>query len=91
MMGTPASPRRTTSCDACRRAESVAEHTHNRGCGRAETRRLQITTVAGLDFPHATQAIGITCRVRPLHSQRSGRDPAVESLDPDGSLNGTPA
>jgi hypothetical protein len=29
----------------------VADHTHNRGHGRAETRRLQVTTVAGLDFP----------------------------------------
>jgi predicted transposase YbfD/YdcC len=36
----------------------VADHTHNRGHGRVETRRLQVTTVAGLGlaFPHATQA-----------------------------------
>jgi hypothetical protein len=31
-----------------------------------EIRRLQVTTVAGLDFPHATQAIRIIRRVRPL-------------------------
>jgi predicted transposase YbfD/YdcC len=31
---------------------------------------LQVTTVAGLDFPHATQAIRITRRVRSLHSHR---------------------
>jgi predicted transposase YbfD/YdcC len=48
----------------------VADHTRNRGHGRVETRRLQVTTVAGLDFPHATQAIRITRRVRPLGSRR---------------------
>jgi predicted transposase YbfD/YdcC len=35
-----------------------------------ETRRLQVTTVAGLDFPHATQAIRITRRVRALTSHK---------------------
>ena len=35
-----------------------------------EIRRLQVTTVAGLDFPHATQALRITRRVRSLHGQR---------------------
>jgi hypothetical protein len=29
----------------------VADTTHHRGHGRVETRRLQVTTVAGLDFP----------------------------------------
>jgi predicted transposase YbfD/YdcC len=48
----------------------VADHTHNRGHGRAESRRLQVTTVVGLDFPHATQAIRVTRRVRPLASRR---------------------
>jgi predicted transposase YbfD/YdcC len=48
----------------------VADHTRDRGHGRAEIRRLQATTVAGLDFPHATQAIRITRRVRSLHSRR---------------------
>jgi hypothetical protein len=33
-------------------------------------RRLQVTTIPGLDFPHATQAIRITRRVRPLDSRR---------------------
>jgi predicted dehydrogenase len=41
-----------------------------RGHGRVELRRLQVTTVAGLDFPHATQALRITRRVRSLHSHR---------------------
>jgi predicted transposase YbfD/YdcC len=44
----------------------VADRTH----GRVELRRLQVTTVAGLGFPHATQAIRITRRVRSLHSRR---------------------
>ena len=48
----------------------VADHTRDRGHGRAELRRLQATTVAGLDFPHATQAIRITRRARSLHSKR---------------------
>jgi hypothetical protein len=46
----------------------VADHTHDRG--RVETRRLQVTTIAGLEFPHATQAIRITRRVRPLAGRR---------------------
>jgi predicted transposase YbfD/YdcC len=44
----------------------VADHTRDRGHARMEIRRLQVTTVAGLEFPHATQAIRITRRVRPL-------------------------
>jgi predicted transposase YbfD/YdcC len=48
----------------------VADHTRDRGHGRAETRRLQITTIAGLDFPYATQALRITRRVRPLAGRR---------------------
>ena len=48
----------------------VADHTRDRGHGRVELRRLQVTTVAGLDFPHATQAIRITRRVRSLRSRR---------------------
>jgi predicted transposase YbfD/YdcC len=48
----------------------VADHTGNRGHARVELRRLQVTTVTGLDFPHATQAIRITRRVRSLHSRR---------------------
>jgi predicted transposase YbfD/YdcC len=48
----------------------VADHTRDRGHHRVESRRLQVTTVAGLDFPHATQAIRITRRVRPLAGRR---------------------
>jgi predicted transposase YbfD/YdcC len=46
------------------------DHTRDRGHGRIETRRLQVTTVAGLDFPHANQALRITRRVRSLHRRR---------------------
>jgi hypothetical protein len=48
----------------------VADHTATAADGRVELRRLQVTTVAGLDFPHATQAIRITRRVRSLRSRR---------------------
>jgi predicted transposase YbfD/YdcC len=60
----------------------VADHVRDRGHHRVETRRLQVTTVAGLDFPHATQAIRITRRVRPLtgHKWRTVTVYAVTSL-----------
>jgi predicted transposase YbfD/YdcC len=60
----------------------VQDHTRDRGHGRAEIRRLQVATVAGLDFPHATQAIRITRRVRPLagHKWRTVTVYAVTSL-----------
>jgi hypothetical protein len=48
--------------------DPVADHTRDRGQGRAEIRRLQVTTIAGLHFPHATQAIRIIRRARSLHS-----------------------
>jgi predicted transposase YbfD/YdcC len=48
----------------------VLDETRDRGHARVETRRLQVTTVAGLDFPHATQAIRITRRVRSPRSRR---------------------
>jgi predicted transposase YbfD/YdcC len=48
----------------------VADETRDRGHGRVELRRLQVTTVAGLGFPHAIQAMRITRQVRPLGSRR---------------------
>jgi predicted transposase YbfD/YdcC len=48
----------------------VADHTRDRGHGRVETRQLQVTTIAGLDVPHTTQALRITRRVRSLHGRR---------------------
>jgi predicted transposase YbfD/YdcC len=48
----------------------VADETRDRAHHRVEIRRLQVVTVAGLDFPHATQAIRVTRRVRPLAGRR---------------------
>lgn len=44
----------------------TADEVRERGHGRIEIRRLQVTTVAGLQFPHATCAIRITRRTRSL-------------------------
>jgi predicted transposase YbfD/YdcC len=74
----------------------VADHTQDRGHGRVELRRLQVTTVAGLDFPHATQALRITAgsgrlpeggahhdRVRPHQPHRRPGQPRPPGrLDP---------
>jgi predicted transposase YbfD/YdcC len=46
------------------------DHTRDRGHGRVEVRRLQVTTVAGLEFPYATQALRITRRTRLLAGRR---------------------
>jgi hypothetical protein len=45
-----------------------------------EIRKLQVTTVAGLNFPHATQALRITRRVRCLHRRRWRTVTAITSL-----------
>jgi predicted transposase YbfD/YdcC len=42
----------------------IGDETHDRGHGRYEIRRLQVVSSDRLDFPHATQAIRITRRVR---------------------------
>jgi hypothetical protein len=41
-------------------ASVLGVSSRDRGHGRVELRRLQVTSVAGLDFPHATQAIRST-------------------------------
>jgi hypothetical protein len=46
------------------------DHTRDRGHQRVEIRHLQVATVPGLGFPHATQAIRITRRVRPLTGRK---------------------
>jgi predicted transposase YbfD/YdcC len=60
----------------------VQDHTRDRGHGRAEIRRLQATTIAGLDFPHATQAIRITRRVRPLAGHKVAHRDRVRHHQP---------
>jgi predicted transposase YbfD/YdcC len=50
----------------------AADIQRDRGHGRAERRTLKITTVAaGLAFPHATQALQIVRRRRPLNGKNS--------------------
>ena len=68
----------------------VADHTHDRGHGRVELRRLQVTTVAGLDFPHATQALRITRRVRPL-AGRGWRTVTVYAVTSLAAAQASPA
>ena len=48
----------------------LAHHTRDRAHDRAETRRLQVTTVTRLDYPDAIQALRVARRARPLASQR---------------------
>jgi predicted transposase YbfD/YdcC len=48
----------------------VADTARDRGHGRVELRRLQVNTVAGLDFPHATQALRGTRKTRDLGTRR---------------------
>lgn len=50
----------------------VADRRKERGHGRQEVRTLKVTALAGrqtLVFPHATQALRITRRRRPLHGE----------------------
>ena len=68
----------------------VADHIRDRGHGRVELRRLQVTTVAGLDFPHATQALRITRRVRPL-AGRGWRTVTVYAVTSLAAAQASPA
>ena len=68
----------------------VADHIRDRGHGRVELRRLQVTTVAGLDFPHATQALRITRRVRPL-TGRGWRTVTVYAVTSLAAAQASPA
>lgn len=47
----------------------VADRTREQLRGRIELRTLKVTTVAGLAFPHATQAVQVTRRVRKVGSR----------------------
>jgi predicted transposase YbfD/YdcC len=68
----------------------VVDETHDRGHAHVELRRLQVTTVAGLGFPHATQAIRITRRVRSLRSRR-GRTVTVYAVTSLSAAQASPA
>lgn len=42
--------------------------------GRREIRTLKVVTIAaGIEFPHATQAIQITRKTRPVHAGKTGK------------------
>jgi predicted transposase YbfD/YdcC len=68
----------------------IADHTRDRGHGRVELRRLQVTIIAGLDFPHAAQAIRITRRVRSLRSRR-WRTVTVDAVTSLSAAQASPA
>jgi hypothetical protein len=68
----------------------IVDETRDRGHARLETRRLQVTTVAGLDFPHATQALRITRRVRPL-AGRHWRTMTVYAVTNLNAIQASPA
>jgi predicted transposase YbfD/YdcC len=68
----------------------VQDVTRDRAHGRSEIRRLQVATVAGLGFPHATQALRITRRVRRLRSRR-WRTVTVYALTSLTHLQASPA
>jgi predicted transposase YbfD/YdcC len=67
----------------------VADHTRDRGHGRVEL-RLQVATVPGLRFPHATQALRITRRVRPL-TGRGSRTVTVYAVTSLAAAQASPA
>jgi predicted transposase YbfD/YdcC len=67
------------------RAVDVAHRTTNRGHGRRETRSIKIVTIAaGIEFPHAAQAIQVVRRTQPLAGGRWRTETiyAVTSLAP---------
>ena len=68
----------------------VQDVTRNRAHGRSEIRRLQVATVAGLGFPHTTQALRITRRVRRLRRRR-WRTVTVYALTSLTHLQASPA
>ena len=69
----------------------VGDDTRDRGHGRVEWRTLKVTTVvAGLGFPHATQAVQIVRRRRPLNAKK-GKKWSTETVYAVTSLTATEA
>jgi predicted transposase YbfD/YdcC len=68
----------------------VLDRTRDRGHGRVETRTLKVATVPGLGFPHATQALRITRRVRDLHRRR-WRTVTVYAITSLSAIQASPA
>jgi predicted transposase YbfD/YdcC len=74
------------------RSIPAGDRQRDRGHGREEYRTLQAATVAaGLAFPHATQALRITRRIRPLSGARKWRTVTVYAITSLTVTQATPA
>jgi predicted transposase YbfD/YdcC len=63
------------------RQVEIAHRSAERGHGRREIRSLKVVTIAaGIAFPHATQAVQITRRTRPLTGPRRWRTETVYAI-----------
>ncbi len=70
----------------------AGDRQHDRGHGRDEHRTLQAATVAaGLAFPHAAQAIRVTCRIRLLCGQKKWRTFTLYAITSLTARQATPA
>jgi predicted transposase YbfD/YdcC len=69
----------------------VADDTQDRGHGRLERRTLKVTAVAaGLMFPHATQAVQLVRRRRPLHGKKKWSTETVYAVTSLTATQATP-
>lgn len=74
------------------RAVPVADQLRDRGHGRAERRTVKVTAVAaGLQFPHAAQAIQIVRRRRPLHGRKRWSTQTVYAITSLEATTANPA
>jgi hypothetical protein len=74
-----------------RRQIPAAARQHDRGHGREERRTLQAAAVAaGLAFPHASQAIRLTRRIRSLAGQNKWRTVTVYAITSLTAAQATP-
>jgi predicted transposase YbfD/YdcC len=70
----------------------AGDRQHDRGHGREEHRTLQAAAVAaGLGFPHATQAIRVTRRTRPLSGSKKWRTVTAYAITSLTASQATPA
>src|SRR5512132_504593 len=69
----------------------VLDRTRDHGHGRVEIRTLKAATVAGLDFPHAAQALQVTRRVRDLGANpRRWRNVTIYAVTSLSTSNAAP-
>src|SRR5207244_2977650 len=70
----------------------IACDTRERGHGRLERRTMKVTAVAaGLDFPHAAQAIQIVRQRRPVRGRNGKKTSSSETVYAITSLSATHA